>query len=281
VPVAAFLWIELAYHASSSPRAIGVFLVAYAAYLLAGTLRYGGAWAAHGDGFAVLFRAIGAMAPVGRGPGGRLALRWPLSGLAGLDVRPGTVPLLLVVIAGTAFDGIMRTMRWSDIAGPRTGWSRTAVATLGLTWTVAMVGAVYVAATRVVARVRRRDERAVGDAYGAMLVPVLVGYAVAHYFSLLVFESQNFLVQLSDPLGRGWDLFGTATNRVDYLALGSRTLAWVEIGAIAVSHDAAVVVAHDRTVGEARGPMVLRTQEALVAMVVISAFTALVVLLSS
>jgi hypothetical protein len=191
------------------------------------------------------------------------------------------VAVLIVVLAGTAFDGIMRTTWWSDIAGARTGWARTGIATVGLAWTVAMAGAVYVAATRVVGRARRTDDRVVADAYGPILVPLVVGYAVAHYFSLLVFESQNFLVQLSDPLGRGWDLLGTATNRVDYLVLGGRTLAWVEIGAIAVSHVAAVLVAHDRTVDEVRGPLVLRSQEALVAMVVISAATALVVLLSS
>jgi hypothetical protein len=43
----------------------------------------------------------------------------------------------------------------------------------------------------------------------------------------------------------------------------------------------AVLVAHDRTVGDVRGALVLRSQEALVAMLVVSAFTALVVLLSS
>ena len=42
------------------------------------------------------------------------------------------------------------------------------------------------------------------------LVPIALVYAVAHYFSLFVIQGQYVVPLLSDPLGRGWDLFGTA-----------------------------------------------------------------------
>ena len=42
------------------------------------------------------------------------------------------------------------------------------------------------------------------------LVPIVVGYAIAHYATLLIVEGQRVVVNLSDPLGRGWNVFGTA-----------------------------------------------------------------------
>ena len=35
------------------------------------------------------------------------------------------------------------------------------------------------------------------------LVPIVVGYAIAHYATLLIVEGQRVVVNLSDPLGRG------------------------------------------------------------------------------
>jgi hypothetical protein len=42
------------------------------------------------------------------------------------------------------------------------------------------------------------------------LLPIAVGYTLAHYFSLLVLQGQNGYIRASDPFGQGWDLFGTA-----------------------------------------------------------------------
>ena len=42
------------------------------------------------------------------------------------------------------------------------------------------------------------------------LVPIALVYAIAHYFSLFVIQGQYMIPLLSDPFGKGWDLFGTA-----------------------------------------------------------------------
>ena len=47
-------------------------------------------------------------------------------------------------------------------------------------------------------------------AMGAGLVPVAVGYLVAHYLTYLLTEGQRIVVALSDPLQQGWDLLGTS-----------------------------------------------------------------------
>ena len=42
------------------------------------------------------------------------------------------------------------------------------------------------------------------------LVPIAFVYVVAHYATLFLLQGQYTVPLLSDPLGRGWDLFGTA-----------------------------------------------------------------------
>ena len=47
-------------------------------------------------------------------------------------------------------------------------------------------------------------------AFSPALIPVAVGYNVAHYFTLVGSHGPAIVRLLSDPPGRGWDLWGTA-----------------------------------------------------------------------
>ena len=44
------------------------------------------------------------------------------------------------------------------------------------------------------------------------LVPIALVYVAAHYLTFLIFEGQSIAYLASDPLGEGWDLFGTASG---------------------------------------------------------------------
>jgi hypothetical protein len=78
------------------------------------------------------------------------------------------------------------------------------------------------------------------------LVPIAFAYALAHYFSLLVFEGQSAIALASDPFGQGWDLFGTAGNAVNFTLVSTTVIAYVQASGIIAGHVAGVVVAHDR-----------------------------------
>jgi len=47
-------------------------------------------------------------------------------------------------------------------------------------------------------------------AIGAGLLPIAVGYLIAHYLTYLLIDGERITVAVSDPLQQGWDLFGTA-----------------------------------------------------------------------
>jgi hypothetical protein len=73
-------------------------------------------------------------------------------------------------------------------------------------------------------------------AIGAGLLPIAVGYLVAHYLTWLLIDGQALLIALSDPLQQGWDLFGTAFHEPagDWLPAG---LVWtVQLAAVVGGH---------------------------------------------
>src|SRR5205085_7928504 len=78
------------------------------------------------------------------------------------------------------------------------------------------------------------------------LIPIAFAYALAHYFSLLVFQGQAMGYLISDPLGKGSDLFGTAGSGIDYNAISGDTIWYVQVGALVCGHVAGLVLAHDR-----------------------------------
>ena len=78
------------------------------------------------------------------------------------------------------------------------------------------------------------------------LVPIALAYVVAHYFSLLVYQSQAMGYLISDPLGDGSNIFGTAGNSIDYNVISGSGIWYVQVGALVCGHVAGLVLAHDR-----------------------------------
>jgi hypothetical protein len=110
------------------------------------------------------------------------------------------------------------------------------------------------------------------------LVPIAFAYVAAHYFSFLVLEGQAGVALLSDPLGNGWDLFGTASWTVNLALLSAVAVWYVQVGAIVAGHVAGVILAHDRSLAAFRGGHALRTQYALLAIMVMFTVGGLLIL---
>lgn len=267
----AFLWLELAYFEPSALDAVLIFLGGYSVLVVAGGIAFGAGWVRIGDGFAVLFTLLAALAPLRRDDAGRLRLRWPGAGLADVDVRPGTVAVVLVVLGGTSFDGVQRTQFWDDVVGTRREWELTAVNTIGLVVTIAIVAGLYLVATHLIGTLTGDETppARLADLWIPSLIPILLAYAIAHYYSLLVFEGQRFIAMLSDPLGDGdLDLFGTRDDIIDFTLVSPEHIAYVQVGAIVIGHVLGVVVAHDRAVERYPHRLAVRGQYPLLAMMV-------------
>ena len=275
-----FVWLELAFHDNTDIRVLGVYLAAYTVALLAGAAAFGRGWLRDAEGFGVLFTKLSAMAPLHR-EGGALKLRAPVAGLATLPIKRGSVAFILVVLGSTTFDGFTRSSVWLDVAAQRTGWELTAVNTVGLVFVIFAVFVLYRAAIAGMAAITGETERELADAFAPSLLPIAAAYTVAHYFSYLLLEGQQIIAHISDPFGRGWDLFGTATYQVDFTAISTDTIAWTQTAAIAVGHVLAVAVAHDRAVERWPRRLAMRSQYPMLAVMICYTVIGLLLLLGA
>lgn len=274
--LAGFLWLELAYPDGSEPLVVAIFVTGYTLVNVAAGIVYGPAWFRIGDSFEVYAEVLARLSPFGRGADGRLELRNPLAGLATMPQRPGIVGLLCLLLGSTAFDGISRWSAWTRLTGDLGRTQHIVVHTLGLMGAVAIVAVLFGLAARTTgsARVRSGVVGSAGlpGAFVHSLVPIAIGYAVAHYFSFAMFQGQEGVLLATDPFGRGWDLLGTGGTRIDYAFLGTGLIAGVQIGAIVLGHVLGVVSAHDRAAELFRRRQLRRAQYPMLAAMI--AFTA-------
>lgn len=279
----AFHWLELAYFDPGSIVPVSLFLGLYSGAMLIGATVFGAGWLRVGDGFGVLFSLLAALAPLYRDDDGRLRLRAPFSGLSTVEPRRGTLGVVLVILGGTSFDGVTRTQFWDDIVGSRREWALTVTNTIGLLLTIATVAVLFLVACRLVAMLAGDDDGTYEQAWRWVpsLVPIVLAYSIAHYFSLLVFEGQAFVALLSDPLGEGWDLFGTASNLIDFTVVSPNQIAYVQVGAIVGGHVAGVVAAHDRSVELFPEKIAVRSQYPMLAVMIAYTVGGLLLLLNA
>ena len=181
-----------------------------------------------------------------------------LGGLPRLDPVAGTVALVVVMIGTVTFDGLSQGQLWTDLAvqlndglaslGVGLETTPKLVATIGLLLGVALVGGFYTlgieGARSVGGELRRGGSCAARFIH--TLVPIAMVYVAAHYLTFLLFEGQSIFYLASDPLGEGWDLFGTASSAIDYGLLSQNAAWYLQVGFVVLGHVAALVLAHDR-----------------------------------
>jgi hypothetical protein len=274
-----FVWLELAEPFQGNPRWLGAFVVAYTFVTLGGMALFGRrAWIENGEAFAVYFGLFARLSPLGRDEEGRFVLRPPLAGLAALEPRPGQLALIVVALGSTSFDGFTRTSTWLRWTLDTSPPAHVLTSTAGLLAAIAAVAGAYHVAMSVAGRVVNRRAHVLAVRFSHSLVPIAFAYVVAHYFSFLLIEGQIGLNRLSDPLGFGWNLFGTATWTVDASLLSAALVWYVQVLAIVIGHVGGVVLAHDRAVALFEPAIAVRTQYALLAVMVLLSAAGLLVL---
>ncbi|MFC0626534.1 hypothetical protein [Kribbella deserti] len=270
--LAVFLWLELCFPDAARPLVVAIFLTAYGVLNVVAGIAFGSGWFAVGDSFEVYGETLARLSPWGR-VDGRLVVRNPLRNLASMPQATGLVALLCLLLGSTAFDGLSR---WSIWTRATANLNHVTAYTLGLIVSVAVVSVLFVTAARSTgtARIRPGMVGAAGlpGVFAHSLVPIAIGYAVAHYFSFAVFQGQEGVLLAGDPFGRGWDLFGLGDRRIDYTVIGTSFIAAVQIGAIVLGHVLGVVAAHDRATALFARRQLRRAQYPLLAAMV--AFTA-------
>ena len=277
----AYTALELTYTTPADPRALALAIALYSYITWFGMAAFGRRpWIAHGEAFSVYFELFARVAPFGkRQRDGRLVRRVPFSGLTGADRRPGLLLFIAVMLGSVAFDGFSRSIVWSDlrarIEGPYVLES-PGIADLfgmllglaGLIGCVAIVVLTYRLAVRA-AEAMLESRRSLATEFLLGLVPIALVYAAAHYFTLLLVQGQFALPLASDPFGYGWDVLGLADYEPNIAPLSPNTVWYLEVAALVTGHVAGLVVAHDRAFVILPERGALRSQYAMLALMVV------------
>jgi hypothetical protein len=195
----AFVWLELVLFAG--PATLFVVIVGYSAFTLAMMAQFGrDEWRSRGETFTVWFRLLGRLAPFALvDEDGRVRRRSFGSGLLEPGWTWADVTLVALAVGSILFDGLSQTQIFFDLFGAPGILIKTV---LLLGFLGILVGAA-VAVARTVSLA----------ATGAGLLPIALGYLIAHYLTYLLIDGQRILIAISDPFQRGWDLFGTAFHQ--------------------------------------------------------------------
>ncbi len=260
---AAFL---MADPAPADPARLARVVGAYWVVSFAALIVFGPRWARRGEGLSVLMQQYARVAVFSRRKG-RLA-----AGLSGWQVLAGRVPPLglavfaLIMLGSGSFDGLNETFWWLGVLGinPLEFPGRSAVVTqnfVGLLLANLMLAAIFAVTIWAGLRLSRSDiglSRAV-RIFAPTILPIALGYHVAHYLPSFLVESQYALAALNDPLVRGDDLLGLG---IFYVTTGFfntpstvRLIFLSQAGAVVVGHVLAVMLAHGaaaRLFGDAR-----------------------------
>ncbi|WP_405533625.1 hypothetical protein [Streptomyces avidinii] len=231
-----FTWLELVAPEPASTTNLLIAITAYAAAQLLLAARFGERWFDDGDAFEAYSALLARLSPLGRRSDGRLVLRNPFHGLDATPERPGLVATVCVLLGSTVYDGFSDNPSWIN-ALQASPLGRTPMATLGLLASIALVAALYclcAAATRLVSGPHPGPL----TAFAHSLVPIALGYLIAHYFSLFVVEGPRTVSMT----------LGTDNAPEPVPPLGPGGLAALQVIAVVTGHVLGVVAAHDRSV---------------------------------
>ncbi len=241
--------------APADPARLASVVGLYWYAVLLGVLVFGPAFLVRAEMVTVVMRAYGRMAALGRARG-RLALGlWGWQGVA-RGAPPLSLAVLMVLLLGTgSFDGLNETFWWMGVIGvnPLEFPGRSAVVVQNLVGLiVANLGllAVLAACLWLGERIAGtgRGLREAFCLFAPSILPIALGYHVAHYLTAFLVEAQYVAKLIDDPLRRGVHLLGLEDFYVTTGFFNTqdtvRRIWLAQAGAVVVGHVVAILMAH-------------------------------------
>jgi len=201
-----------------------------------------------------------------------------------------TSTFIILMLSTVTFDGLMETPFWvaildttlsTEFLAPALfalrdmfGDVRDGLKTVALIVFPALAFGIFYTVNALMQQVSRRRARTAAPAAGPpissmelvgwfalSLLPIAIGYHFAHYLSFLLIAGQLSISLISDPLGLGWDLFGTAGYRIDIGVINARITWYVALVSIILGHMIAVFLAHVTAIRVFRDRAIAATSE--------------------
>jgi len=214
---------------STQPRTIGVALAAYTIAAVALGIGAGRRVLAGAEVFGLTSRWAGELRD-------GLGRRW--------SVPAGAEVVLGVVAGGLLLDLARRSGAYVDVLdaiGARRHATGNRALIVALMVSCAAAAGVLALAERAGAR------RGLAGGVAVAVLPVVLALLVVAKLRRLLVSVQLLPIVASDPLGRGWDLFGTAGGIVDPNPFGTPAQRWIAVAAVTVAGVAGAIALRRRT----------------------------------
>ena len=274
-----FAWLELVQPDRTTLAVLRVWALAWLVILVLGAIVFGQRWIGAADPFEVYSSTL-AQISIWRRVGEQLMLVNPLAGLNAWHAPPGATAVVAALLGSTAFDSFANTSWWITVVQsstvPTVAWG-----TGGLLVLIIIVFVSFSLAAAWMGRYGNLPAAAYPRLMVGSLLPIVLGYVVAHYATLLIVEGQRTAINFSDPLGRGWNVFGSAEMGVNSAIFSYPTaVALVQLCAIVGGHVLGIVCAHEKAVALLPPDRALRGQWPLLLVMVGYTCAGLVLLFS-
>ena len=292
-----FAWAENAWPNAGIPSHLVTLALGYTVITFAGMYVYGrDVWLRHGEAFSIAMGLFARFAPLevrarDGAPGDYEAFAqapaeerevhlrpWGAGLLSGVPLSASGSVFLVLMLAAVSFDGFTETPPWARFlasAFDSFSWlgihTYTGIKSLGLLLSLLTLFGAFSLAARLMQTLGRSQEPVTTliGRFGISLVPIAFAYHIAHFFSFLLIQGQRIIPLASDPLGKGWNLLGTAEYAVDIGVVNARAAWIVGVAAIVLGHIAAVYAAHVIAKGTFDSPrLALRSQYPMMALMV-------------
>ena len=265
---AVVVWLELVAFITAG-RPLAVILLAYTMFTLVGMAWFGRAtWRRNGEVFSVWFGLLGRLAPyrLEGEPEDNEVARRPFA--SGLFAGPWSREELALVTLGTAsimFDGLSQTRLYFDLIGRLDFAPAVVVNTIALVAWFGLVLAIVFAVAR----------RIGVNALGAGLLPVAVGYLIAHYIVTLIFDGQRIVIAINDPLVNGTSFLPYPLSNMSepWIFLPASIIWTIQLAAVVGGHVVGAWAGHAALAADTRQGARLSTQLPLAVLMV--AFTSI------
>ena len=171
-------------------------------------------------------------------------------------VSNDVLALVVLMLATVTFDGFSATSAWMefqtfilDLFGPGGGDvfnSLVLADTLGVVLMPVGFFLVYLFFSKLISDSVEGNASALEMAriFGFSLIPIALAYNIAHFITLLLIQGQLIFPLMSDPFGKGWDMFGTADYSLNISIINARILWFLSVALIVLGHVLAVWLAH-------------------------------------
>jgi len=263
------VWLELVFRVEGG-RSLGLFLLGYSFVSVAGMAFFGRrTWLAHGETFSVWFGLLGRLAPFtfvdgcehddadydedaeaalpASGPGDDRVARRPFaSGLLSASWHVDDLVLIALGTGAIIFDGLSQTQPYFDLFVAQTPLGTDPTIRDSIT-AIVFFAAILLAVLGVA---RLLSVRAVA----AGLLPVAVGYLIAHYLTYLLVDGQRIVLAINHPLLRGDNLLPGNLGFWQPMSFVPTSIVWtIQLAAVVGGHIVGAWAGHTVLAQEERG----------------------------